>query len=240
MANQEIVFFDLPSKPPNKTWSYNPWKTRFVLNYKNLPYKTEWVEYPDIKGKFQDHLPKADVYTIPTIILPDGTWVTDSFTIAEVLEKKYPEPSIHLDSPYLPKVKELLKEVLTPLRGVYAPGVYNRLLNDASKGYFRRTREEQFGATLEEVAEKEGGEKAWKAAQPALEKVTALLKENGDGPFFEGKTVGFADFAWASFLLFMQRIGDDVYQEALKHAGDATVHEKLLEAVKPWSERSDH
>ncbi|KAI1464289.1 putative glutathione S-transferase [Daldinia caldariorum] len=240
MANQEIVLFDLPSRPPNKSWSYNPWKTRLVLNYKNLPYKTEWVEYPDIKGKFQDHLPKADVYTIPTIILPDGTWVTDSWTIAETLEKEYPEPTLHLDSPYLSQVKQLLAEVLTPLKGIYAPKVHDVLLNDASKEYFRTTREKAFGATLEEVAEKEGGEEAWKAAQPALEKATALLKENGDGPFFEGKTLGFADLAWASLLIFFQRMGDDVYQAALKHSGDASVHEKLLEAVKPWSERSDH
>ncbi|KAK6948967.1 hypothetical protein Daesc_009039 [Daldinia eschscholtzii] len=240
MANQEIVLFDLPSRPPNKTWSYNPWKTRFILNYKNLPYRTEWVEYPDIKGKFQDHLPKADLYTIPTIILPDGTWVTDSWTIAEVLEKKYPEPSIRLDSPYLPKIRAVLVDVLTALKGIYAPAVHNVLLNDASKEYFRRTREEAFGATLEEVAKNEGGEKAWKAAQPALEKVTALLKENSDGPFLEGKNVGFADFAWASFLLFAQRMGDDVYQDALKYSGDASVHEKLLEAVKPWYERADH
>ncbi|KAI8962535.1 putative glutathione S-transferase [Daldinia sp. FL1419] len=240
MANQEIVLFDLPSKSPKKAWSYNPWKTRFVLNYKNLPYKTEWVEYPDIRGKFQDHLPKSDHYTIPTIILPDGTWVTDSFTIADVLEEKYPEPSLHLDSPYLAKVKELLVETFAPLRSIYVPGVFNRLLNDASKPYFRRTREEIFGATLEEVAEKKGGEPAWKAAQPAIEKVTALLKENADGPFFEGKTVGFADFAWASFLIFFKTIGEDIYQGILEHSGDPTVHEKLLEAVKPWYERSDH
>lgn len=31
----------------------NPWKTRFLLNYKNLNYKTEWTEYPDLRKKLE-------------------------------------------------------------------------------------------------------------------------------------------------------------------------------------------
>lgn len=27
---------------------------RLALNYKGLPYQTEWVEYPDLKGRFME------------------------------------------------------------------------------------------------------------------------------------------------------------------------------------------
>lgn len=55
---EQIVLYDLASKPPQKCWSLNPWKSmfcssvrgsvwssiaRFLLNYKGLDYRTEWV-----------------------------------------------------------------------------------------------------------------------------------------------------------------------------------------------------
>ncbi|KAI0839215.1 putative glutathione S-transferase [Hypoxylon sp. FL0890] len=242
MSNQEIVFFDLPSRPPNKSWSGNTLRTRYALNFKGIPYRTEWIEYPDIKPRFQDHLPKKDLYTVPTIILPDGTWVTDSKEIAKVLEEKHPEPSLHLDSPYLPKYVEHLIEVFKALGPVYMPGVYKNILNEPSLEYFRTTREKWSGKTMEKLEESggPGGEKAWSVAAPHLQKITALLKENADGPFFEGKTVGYVDLVHAAFLIFLRRIGEDYLEKALKASGDADVHKKLLEVVKPWTERDDH
>ncbi|KAI1761258.1 putative glutathione S-transferase [Hypoxylon sp. FL1150] len=235
----EIVFFDLPSKT-GKAWSLNPWKTRLALNFKGLPYKTEWVEYPDIKGRFQDHLPPAELYTIPAIILPDGTWVMDSFKIADVLEEKYPEPSLRLDSPYLPRVRESMAKASSPLTAIFKPNVCKLLLNEPSAVYFRRTRERDEGMTLEQLAAEKGGAVAWEAAKPHLHRITELLKENSEGPFFEGKTVGFVDFVWAGFLIFYSRFGESVWADLLDASGDADVHLKFLEAVKPWSERDDH
>ena len=70
MAN-EIVLYDLPSKGEPHCFSFNAWKGRLfaehcivcydnadklsidqarsVLNYKKIPYTTEWVEYPDLE-----------------------------------------------------------------------------------------------------------------------------------------------------------------------------------------------
>ncbi|KAI0169884.1 putative glutathione S-transferase [Hypoxylon sp. FL1284] len=238
----EIVLFDLPSKPPCRTWSYNPWKTRLALNFKGLPYKTEWVEYPDIKTKVQDHVPAPDdgIYTIPTVIMPDGTWLMDSWTIADALEEKYPEPSLRLSSPYIPRLRETLAKMMTPLRAIYIWKVYSLVLSEPSLGYFRSTREKATGMALEQLEENGGGAKAWEAARPHAEKVTELLKENSEGPFFEGKTAGMADFVWAGTLIFFSRMGDDVFGELLKSTGDGEFHKQFLEAVKPWTERDDH
>ncbi|CAJ2500363.1 Uu.00g032160.m01.CDS01 [Anthostomella pinea] len=239
MATQDIVLLDLPSKPPCKCWTPNPWKTRLVLNYKGLDYKTEWVEYPDIKPRLADHFPKdKEEFTIPTVMMPDGSYVMDSLEIAELLEKKYPEPSLHLDSPYLSKLQELQPKFFGPIRGIFVPKVPKLILNDASVPYFVSTRENSIGVTLDQYAKEKGGEVAYQAAAPALKELTAMLKENGDGPYFMGKTVSYADFQWASVMIFFQRLGE--LDGLLKATGDAEPHRKLLEAVKPWAERDDH
>lgn len=49
----KVTLYDLPSKDPCRTWSLNPWKTRLILNYKEIEYDTEWTEYPDVAPKFK-------------------------------------------------------------------------------------------------------------------------------------------------------------------------------------------
>lgn len=49
----EMVLYDIPSKPRCHGWSVNPWKTRMALNYKRIPYKTEWTELPDLAPKLK-------------------------------------------------------------------------------------------------------------------------------------------------------------------------------------------
>ncbi|KAK3936413.1 hypothetical protein QBC46DRAFT_395128 [Diplogelasinospora grovesii] len=243
MASNQIILFDLPSKPPCSAWSLNPWKTRLLLNYKGLDYKTEWLEYPNIKPTLEKHIPPNETgtpYTIPAIRLPDGTYMMDSRKIANYIEQKHPSPPVHLDSPYLAKLEAIMPRLMTELRGIYIPLIPKRLLNEASVPYWNETRTKAVGMSLDQLEKERGGDIGWSAVAPLLQEVTALLKENTEGPFFMGKTVSYADFVWAGFLIFCQRIGQDVYEEALKRSGDAKVHEDLMEAVKPWSQRNDH
>jgi hypothetical protein len=66
MSHKAIIFYDIPGNvQPSKAWVQNTQKTRcvtiarynmpgefmftrYTLNYKGLPYRTMWVEYPDI------------------------------------------------------------------------------------------------------------------------------------------------------------------------------------------------
>ncbi|KAK0731956.1 putative glutathione S-transferase [Lasiosphaeris hirsuta] len=240
MASEQIVLFDLPSKPPVGPWSYNPWKSRMLLNYKGLDYRTEWTEYPDIKPRLESHLPpneKGTDYTIPTIRLPDDTYVMDSRKIADAINARYPSPPLTLDSPALARIEALKPQIMGKIRGAYQVGVYRRLLGDASKPYWRRTRKLIAALTPEQLEGGEGPEWKWAEAGPLLAEVTALLGESEGGPFFLGGEVSYVDFVWASFLLFLQTIGEDVLEAALAHAGDAKVHRDLLEAVGPWTQR---
>ena len=51
-TDRPLTLYDIPSKG-QKCWSPNVWKTRLVLHYKQIPYKTEWIEYPEIEPKLK-------------------------------------------------------------------------------------------------------------------------------------------------------------------------------------------
>lgn len=121
-----IVFYDISHKPPveESACSPNPWKTRFALNFKGVPYSTSWVAMPDIAKvrkslgqpagrKFADG---TDFYTLPVIQdAATGTTVGDTFDIAIYLQRTYPEsgagdllPAVTLDFTYKPPFESLI------------------------------------------------------------------------------------------------------------------------------------
>ncbi|KAM5355337.1 hypothetical protein ACJ41O_001983 [Fusarium nematophilum] len=241
MSSEQITLFDLPSRPPRAAWSLNPWKTRFLFNFKGLDYKTEWLEYPTIKPTLEPHVSANEstgTWTIPTVKFPDGTYLMDSRKIVERVEKEHPEPSVHLDSPVLARLEEIMPRLMPPLRPVYFTTVPERLLSEESVGYWHETRSKMVGMPLDQLNKEKGGQQAWDAAQPVLHEVEALLKESSDGPFFLGKTPSYADFVWAGFLIFIQRNG--LIDELYNVSGDGQLHKDLLEATAPWHKRNDH
>ncbi|KAL6864364.1 hypothetical protein J3F83DRAFT_716128 [Trichoderma novae-zelandiae] len=101
-SSAPIVLYDIGHKPPQakSCFSPNPWKSRFALNFKAVPYTTSWVRMPDIPHtrrslgvpacrKLADG---TDFYTLP-VIRDASTGVTlgDSFDIAVYLQRTYPD-----------------------------------------------------------------------------------------------------------------------------------------------------
>lgn len=162
-----------------------------VLNYKDIPYKTEFIEYPDIAPTLKSFgLPPNEngtPYTIPAIRDANGKYIMDSRKIAHELEKQYPKPSLHLDSPKLPRVEELYSKFLRPLLAVVLPLVPGNLLREPSAEYFLRTRKQAFGMPLAQFEKEQGGDKAWEAATSHLKELGDMLRAE-DGPFVLGKT----------------------------------------------------
>ncbi|KAK5993090.1 Glutathione S-transferase-like ustS-like protein [Cladobotryum mycophilum] len=244
MSAEQIILFDLPSKPPNSSWSLNPWKTRMLLNFKGLDYKTEWLEFPEIRPTLESRVPPNDPgaykeFTVPTVRLPDGNYVQDSRKIASVIEQKYPDPPVHLDAPCLAKLEALIVPVTLPLRPIMWGRIPDSLLNKPSYDHFFVHRPPVVGMPLDQYEREEGGEKAYAASEPALRQVTELLNENQDGPFFLGNQPSYTDFVWAGFLIFIRRIGEDFYEEVLRRTGDPDAHARLLKAVEPWTKKND-
>ena len=175
-------------------------------------------------------------YTIPAIRFPDGSCMMDSRKIATELEKRFPEPSMHLDAPELRQVEETITKCFSPLRNTFLPKVPGALLNPVSAEYFERTREERFGMPLAQLDKERGGEIGWKEAEPALQELGALLRAKG-GPFVLGNTVSYADFIILGMIQFARRIHEDLYQRAI--AAEPSF-KTLYEASRTWLERDDH
>ncbi|KAK8197590.1 uncharacterized protein BKA78DRAFT_350037 [Phyllosticta capitalensis] len=213
-----------------------------ALNYKNVEYQTEFVEYPDLAPTLKGlGVPPNDpsvntmLYSSPTVRLPDGTFVMDSQKIIFELEKLYPSPPLYLDSEILPKVQELMPQIMGCMVGVFMPRT-PKILNDVSAQYFYETRKVRFGMPLQQLEEEKGGPEAWEAGKEPLAKMAALLNQTS-GPFFLGNEVSYADFVLVSLLEYTKRIGQDIFYKVV--AVDKSF-EEIYKASAKWLERDDH
>jgi len=99
MISETLILYDIASAPPSRTFAPNPWKTRFALNFLGIPYRTQWVDMPDISAlrtKLQvpanRTLPDGTPFhTLPVVQDPrTGVVIGDSFEIACYLDHTYP------------------------------------------------------------------------------------------------------------------------------------------------------
>ena len=169
-------------------------------------------------------------------MLIGNEYIMESTAIAEKLESLFPSPSLHLDSPILPKTRALFNKVLGPLHGSWMPGVATNLLPPRSKEFFDRTRAERLGKPLSQVSEEFDLEEGFKKATPALQELAALLKET-EGPYFMGTEVSYADFVAAGSLEFLKVIDASVYARMVKIEPSLG---EFYDACKPWLARNDH
>jgi glutathione S-transferase len=104
----EIIFYDIASSHPVRTFAPNPWKTRYALNLKKVAYSTNAVDMPDIASVRQGlgvpanrTLPDGSPYhTLPLIHdKTTGELLGDTFEIALYLDKTYPSSGSQLFRP---------------------------------------------------------------------------------------------------------------------------------------------
>ncbi|KAF8810233.1 hypothetical protein BYT27DRAFT_7222021 [Phlegmacium glaucopus] len=212
-----IILYDIPSLLPGNAWSPNTWKARIVLNYKGIPYRTEWVEYPDIAplskklginptGQNDDGSP---AYTLPAIHDPStGAYVSDSFAIAEYLEKTYPDTPSVFPNDTIGLQKSFGMSFGQNVSAVWPfilPSVCPKL-NPRSEEYFRRTREISFGKKLEDVVPTGNTRtEEWGKFQQGLTKLHSYLVSTDDkGPYMLGETISWSDLLLFSYLYWLK------------------------------------
>ncbi|EJD07676.1 uncharacterized protein FOMMEDRAFT_150218 [Fomitiporia mediterranea MF3/22] len=209
-----ITFYNIPSKLGLQAWSPNTIKTRVPLNYKGIPYKTEWVEYPDIEpvmkriggsptGKKPDG---SDFFTLPAIHdSMAGKVITDSTAIAEYLDATYPDtPALFppgtkaavaaLEHVFMKKIDTILFAMLFDVLGI---------LNPPSETYWREIR---FGSTVEEfVPPGPKRDVIWKQFQEEMDELAGFHDRNGEGKhFFFGDKFSYADAIVVGFLAWIK------------------------------------
>lgn len=193
--------------------------TRIALNYKGIPYTTEWIEYPDIENKLKSIGGKptskkkdgSDHYTLPAIHdSKTGKVVTDSKDIIVYLEETYP------DTPSLfPPGKNAAIELQTSVFDDAFDPLYpltlqasNAILNPVSEAYFRRTREASFGKKIEEFAPPgPARDEIWSKFKANLQKLSSAYDANGPNSlFFIDNTFTYSDVVVAAYLLWVKLI----------------------------------
>jgi glutathione S-transferase len=193
------------------------------LNYKGIPYRTEWVEFPDVESVCKklginptslngDGSPH---YTLPAIHDPStGTYLADSIAIVEYLEKTYPNtPSVFPnETAGLQKAfQATFEDSIGAIWQFILPAVYPKL-DPASQDYFRRSREAFFGKKLEDVTPTGDARiEEWGKFEKGLAKIDSYLAlSDKKGPFMLGDTISWSDLVVFSFLYWLKLIwGED-------------------------------
>ncbi|PBK91959.1 hypothetical protein ARMGADRAFT_1013718 [Armillaria gallica] len=217
-----IVLYDIPSKLPINAWSPTTWKARYALNFKGIPYRTEWVEYPDIEGLYKTFgIPASATqkdgmtprYTLP--LLHDsstGAFISESSAIVEYLDATYPNtprlipPGTRALHAAFIAAFESQMQAITPLLGI--PAV-NAILSPRSAAFVRKTKEELSEVTIEEMdLHGEHRTRQLTVVKDDLGKVDKWMTK-GD-TFVTGETPTFADFVMSAWILFLRiSLGED-------------------------------
>ncbi|KAK1062154.1 hypothetical protein LTR74_010464 [Friedmanniomyces endolithicus] len=241
--SDKIIFYDLDNKK-DTAWNPNTWKTRMVLNFKKIPYETEWVEYPALAPKLKalgvpPNPPSAFAdYSCPTIRLRDGTYIMDSIPIAEKLEAMHPEPSLHLDNTLWKQASEICDALIRSAGADFMVSIVDDILGERASKWFAEDRHKRFGMSLYELQEKVGGEKAWPATEEILTKLKALLTthKEDEGPFMLGSKPCYGDLIAVALLEGCRKMDAKKSERMVNFDGS---FEKLLVACKPWLEKAN-
>ncbi|KAJ5710913.1 hypothetical protein N7488_005069 [Penicillium malachiteum] len=235
-----IVLYDLACV---KDFCFSPvvWRIRMILNYKKIPYRTIFIEFPDIEPTMKAlglPLPESETkYTVPVIQhVPSNTYLMGSDPIAEFLESSYPEPLLTILSELGTKIQTQARNVAwSTFRNSVVPREYH-LFSPQSQEFFRRTREATIGQPLEDLLDSNKEDENWEAIDPKMQKVnTLLLTNSAQGPFILGEQPSYADFFIAGLLQCARTVEESVFQRLVRYPG----FEQVYNACLPFMEKRD-
>ena len=192
----------------------------YTLNIKGIPFKTEWVECPDIEplclrigapptGKKPDGQPH---YTLPVIYDPSTKRaISESAVIAKYLDETYPSTPV-----LFPQGTDALQAVFAGIAwSTVGSSMFMIIasrecasLNPCSAEYVREAIIARMGKPLEQI----NGEEYWAALETGLGKVDAWLRANGAGrdELFLGDQICFVDTLLAGLLNWVRILcGED-------------------------------
>jgi glutathione S-transferase len=191
-----ITLYDLAGAEADRRFSPFCWRTRMALAHKRL--EVETIPWRFIE---KDKLPQPNAGRVPVIVDADRT-VADSSAIADYLETRYPDrPSLfggEVGRGLTRFVQNWTETVLHPaIIGFVVLDIY-RHAAPQDRAYFRQSREERFGTTLEDVVKDRDARLA--AFRETLAPLRRTLERQdfvaGAGPAY-GDYIVFGAFQWA-------------------------------------------
>ncbi len=186
MSDTTILMYDLAGRSDDLRISPFCWRIRMALAHKRVEVRT--LPWRMIE---KDKIVNSGSMTVPVIV--DGsTIVSDSWDIAEYLDRVYPQRPL-FESPqaraYCLWIHHWAERVLHRL---IVPIILKNVLDvlhPKDMDYFRRTREAAFRKPLEEVFDRSPA--AFERLKAALGPVRGALREQ---PFLAGHEPGFGDY----------------------------------------------
>jgi len=181
------VLYDLAAAEADRRFSPYCWRTKMALAHKGLPVETIPWRFTE-----KDVIAPSGQPLVP-VLVDNGRWVADSWTIANYLEDTYPQASSLFGGTAgrsLTRYYSTAADALgAPLARMLVLDIYERV-HDKDRAYFRESREKRFGMTLEAtVADRE---ERLPAFRESLAPLRAALKTL---PFFGGGSPLYADYA---------------------------------------------
>jgi glutathione S-transferase len=181
------LLYALAGADKNRQFSPHVWKTVMSLAHKGLDYETApvgFTEIPSIEG--------GSTATVP-LLKDGGRLVRDSFEIALYLEEAYPDrPSLFCGEGGKAMARFIENWSMSTLHmavtRIAILDIHN-LLSPADRDYFRRSREERLGASLEDIAA--AGKDEIEGFAKKLQPLRNMLKVQ---PFIGGAGPLFADY----------------------------------------------
>jgi len=182
-----IRMYDLAGADPARRFSPYCWRIRMALAHKGLEVET-------IAWRFmqKDVLAPSGQGRVP-VLVHDDKWVADSWEIACYLEATFPDRPSLFGGGAGQALCRFYSTHGDSLVGAVAPFVLTDILERLDAGdqaYFRESREQRFGRTLEAVvADREARLPAFR---DSLANLRAVLRKQ---PFFGGAAPLYADYA---------------------------------------------
>ena len=191
-----IILYDLAGAEADRRFSPFCWRTRMALAHKGLAVETVPWRFTE-----KDKLPQPNQGRVP--VIRDGDRVVhDSTSIADYFEERYPDrPSLfggaagRAPTRFVQNWTETV--VNTGLVGFVVLDIHRHCAPE-DQAYFRRSREERFGATLEDVVrDREARLPAFRASLDPLRRTVERQDfVSGSAPAYADYVV-FGAFQWA-------------------------------------------
>ncbi|MEO1193227.1 MAG: glutathione S-transferase family protein [Pseudomonadota bacterium] len=191
-----MTLYELAAADSSILFSPHCWRTRMALAHKGLEVETRPWRFTD-----KEAIAFSEQGTVPVLV--DGQHhVSDSWTIALYLDEHYPGSSHLFDSPQARSYARFLNDWAN--RTLH-PGITKQIilplfamLDEGDKDYFRSSREQRLGMTLEDfAADAEAALPALRAAMAPLRTVLAAQPYlAGDAPAY-GDYIVFGSLQWA-------------------------------------------
>ncbi len=204
-----LELYELAGAEPDRLFSPYCWRARMALAHKGLSAKTIPWRFTE-----KEALARSGQGLVPVLVVDRDRWIADSWVIAEYLEESHANrPSLFGGAPGRALSRfynNWTNMVLQPgLIRFVALDVLNHL-HEKDKAYFRQSREQRFGQTLESfVADRDRHLGPFRQSlAPLRSTLQAQRFLGGENPLYADYIV-FSAFQWVRCTSDYRVLADD-------------------------------